>query len=338
MRRRLIKQGHDTLTITLPKSWITRQKLNKGDEIIITESGGNLILTSDNKTDGVKRIVIDVTNLTNPLIWKYFMAVYRAGYDEIKFVFPHSKKLYEVTLSSTRILEKKTNQIGSPIKLSIIEILQDMAHRFIGMEIIEQKETYCVVRDVSEPSEKEFENSIRRIFTLLLGMAEDNIELLKKRDDKMRSNIDVSDINIDRFTDYCLRILNKNYYKKAGSDTTSFYSIILLLEFIGDEYRKIAFHGSSLKKTNKLLIELSKKTLELLELFYDFFYKFDDKKAIQIHQKERKLHDELSRADLKLTKEEQEVNFHLKKIKRFIIDLILLRIEQEVSKPPHVSL
>jgi len=331
MRRRLIKQGHDTLTITLPKEWVAQQSLKKGDEISILNQNGNLILGSDKKSDSVKKIEIDVTNLSTTLIWRYFMAAYRTGYDEIKFTFNNPKKPYEVSLSSTRILEKKTDKIKKPIKLSIIEILQDIAHRFVGTEIIEQKGNYCIIKDVSETTEKEFENSIRRIFTLLIGMAEDNLLLLEKKDDRLRSNIDVSDINIDRFTDYCLRILNKNKHNKENSHYASLYSIIILLEFLGDEYRKMALHETRIHRKNKYLIEFSKRTKEILELFYNFFYKFGDKKAIDIHNKERKLHYDMDKAFSKLEKEELHILFHLKKIKRIIIDLIMFRIEQEVT-------
>jgi phosphate uptake regulator len=329
MKRKLIKQGHDTLTVTLPKEWISKQNLNKGSEIAIDEYDGKLILSSDGKKDDKKKITIDATNLTNPLIWRYFMAAYRTGFDEIKFTFKDPKKLYEIIMSSTRSLEKKTNYNKKSARLSIIEILQDMVHRFIGMEIIEQKDDYCIIKDVSETAEKEFDNSIRRIFILLLGMAEDNLELIEKKDERIRSNIDISDINIDRFTDYCLRILNKNGKKR---NATAFYSTILLLEFIGDEYRKIAYHEPDLKRKNKLLIELSAKTKELFDLFYNFFYNFSEEKAIKIHEEERKLHEELFKSDFKLEKEEMDVTFHLKKIKRFIIDLVALRMEQEVSK------
>lgn len=332
MRRRLIRQGHDTLTVTLPKDWVSKHNLSRGDELEILEQNGNLILSSDKRVDTIKKITIDVTNLTNPMIWRYFMAAYRTGYDEIKFTFNDPKKTYEIVLSSTRFLETKNEYLKKPIKLTIIEILQDMTHRFIGTEIIEQKDDYCIIKDVSEPTEKEFENSIRRIFTLITGMAEDNILLLEKKDERIRSNIDVSDINIDRFTDYCLRILNKHRHKRDYLETAGLYSTILLLEFIGDEYRKMALHSQKLHRKNKSVIDLSKKTNELLELYYNFFYKFEDKKAIEIHEKERKLHIELSKSFSYLEKEEIEIVFHLKRIKRFLIDLILLRVEQEVSK------
>ena len=46
-RRKLIKLGNSSYAIALPKSWVTKSGLKKGDEIfVIKNSNGELVLTS----------------------------------------------------------------------------------------------------------------------------------------------------------------------------------------------------------------------------------------------------------------------------------------------------
>jgi len=42
MKRRVIKQGNNTLTITLPRKWASSANIKAGDELDIIEEGDNL--------------------------------------------------------------------------------------------------------------------------------------------------------------------------------------------------------------------------------------------------------------------------------------------------------
>ena len=51
MKRKIIKQGHNTLTVTLPADWANRMKLGAGDEIDLSEKGNSLSLTTEKKDE-----------------------------------------------------------------------------------------------------------------------------------------------------------------------------------------------------------------------------------------------------------------------------------------------
>ena len=45
MRRKLIKQGIDTYTLSLPVKWIRKNNLKASEEVDIGEEGSNLMVT-----------------------------------------------------------------------------------------------------------------------------------------------------------------------------------------------------------------------------------------------------------------------------------------------------
>ncbi|GAI31670.1 unnamed protein product, partial [marine sediment metagenome] len=94
MKRKIIKQGHNTLTVTLPSEWVKKLNLKGGDEIDVYEKESSLILNGYGKAKE-KSAVINIDKFTVPLLWRFFQGAYRAGCDEIKIVFDKNTKLYK---------------------------------------------------------------------------------------------------------------------------------------------------------------------------------------------------------------------------------------------------
>ena len=324
MKRKLIKQGANALTITLPKKWVFRHKLNPGDELEIEEHDKSIFLSTDGKNNASIKKTINIDKFNQLLIWRHIISAYRLGYDEIIVEFSDINKMYDIEFSSLGILEKG-NRMG------VIETLQDVVSRCIGLEVIDQGDNFCVIKDLGETSVKEFDNTLRRIFLLLLSMAEDSFEGLKNEKKNLKQLVKSNDVNIDRFEDFCLRVLNRKGYKEYDK-TSTIYSIVLLLEFIGDEYKRIAVHYSEIKKTkiNNLLIDIYGNVNKLLNLYYELFYKNDMKKAIEIYELNGRLNHDIKKYNSRLNEEEKEILHHLKKIKTYVVDLLQLKIDLEI--------
>ena len=167
MKRKLIKQGMGALTITLPRSWISKYELKSGDEVEVDEQEKTLLLRLDGKSDILRKTEISIDNFDQVLIWRFFTGVYRSGYDEIILRFSDIEKFYEVELSSFGILEKK-------IKIRTIEVIQDVVSRCVGMEIVNQGKNFCVIKDLGETGEKKFDDALRNFFLFLLSMADES--------------------------------------------------------------------------------------------------------------------------------------------------------------------
>ncbi len=329
MRRKIIKQGHSTLTITLPSKWAKNYNLKAGDEVNLIEKENGLLLTSEKKNE-YSKAEFDISGFDIPTIWKYFMAVYREGHDELKVNFKQNEKFdspykYFVT-------HKLDLKYGKEMhKKNPVEFLHDIVSRFIGWEIINYERDYVIVKDMSEPSSKEFDNALRRIFLLIEQMTEEIYEALEKGRAEHLSHIHDIDVNLDKFHDYCIRILNK-VGNKDSKKTSLTVSTLLFLELIGDEFKQISHHllYDFKKSSYKNVIELTQSIKKQFELYYDFFYKFDKEKIIEASNLDKDRYFSVSEQYKKINTEgEREVFHHLRVISRYLNTLSELRIEME---------
>jgi phosphate uptake regulator len=329
MKRKVIKQGHNTLTITLPCKWAKKQGINAGDEIDFEEKDNALLLSTDKQAPLLK-ITLDTTGVSIPVLWRHLISAYRAGYDEIIIRFdPPEEKNKEVYTG----FGYQTLQWLFPkgiLKLTPIEAIQALVNRLVGVEIIDQKENYCVIKEMGETMFKEFDNSLRRIFLLILSMANEIYASYTTNKKEMLKAIHLIDTNLDRFEDFCLRVLNKKSYSDYKK-TTTMYNLVFILEMVGDEYKKIALHLLSMKgKPNPLLAEELEMVNEQTRRFYTFFYTFSKKTACEIYAADEEGEQFLEKNYASFSDKEKEIIHHLKKIESYILSLTELRIDLAV--------
>ena len=80
--------------------------------------------------------------------------LYRKGYDEIRVKFNKPTT--------------KHHKIGKDV--TVVSSIHKEVGRLNGLEVIQQKENFCLIKDISEGNIKEFDNVLRRIFLLLVDM------------------------------------------------------------------------------------------------------------------------------------------------------------------------
>ncbi|MEK6927069.1 MAG: AbrB/MazE/SpoVT family DNA-binding domain-containing protein [Nanoarchaeota archaeon] len=239
MKRKIIRQGHNTLTVTLPMKWAKRFNLHGGDEIDLLEKDNGLFIGVE-KSGESKKVSFDISNMDIPTIWKHFMAVYREGYDEVKVMFnPEAMIDNPYKFFSAHRVDMQYKKLGQ--KRPIVEVLQGFVNRFIGFEIVEHGKDYILIKEMGMMSSREFDNSLRRIFLLIQQMAEETNESINSGDQMALVHMHDVDINIDKFHDYCVRVLNKLELKDEKKKNL-YFSTLYLMELVGDEYKNIANH------------------------------------------------------------------------------------------------
>src|SRR3989338_2914745 len=82
MKRKLVKQGINALTITLHSDWVEKNHLKPKDEIELTEQD-NTITISTEKKESLKEITVDVSGLLPRLADRFMARSYQKGYDKI---------------------------------------------------------------------------------------------------------------------------------------------------------------------------------------------------------------------------------------------------------------
>ena len=331
MKRKVIKQGHNTLTITIPSKWAVKHGVKAGDEIDVRENEKSLVISIEGGGTIPSSTIIDISGLSAPLIWRYISSAYRAGYDEIKVIGigTGKKTIYSAfSYNTLEYLKDGSKSNISAINMSPMEAVSAVVNRLVGVEIIDQKPNYCLIKDMSDVTDKEFKNALRRIFILLQTEVESITEGFNGKNDGLKS-IHIVDTNLDRFEDFCFRVLNKKGYKTMRK-TNTMYSLIFTLEMVGDELKKIALHMLEDKgKYTNMIKELFKVQREQLERFYKLFYKFDKKLAVAIYQADTDGSKLIEKYYKEINDDEKELLHHFKKIGIYILSLTELRIDLE---------
>lgn len=329
MKRRIIKQGHNTLTITLPSKWTKRLNLTPGGEVELTEKENGLFISSD-KNSVVKKTEIDVSGLDIPSIWKYLMGVYREGYDEVLVKFDPNESLGSpYKFFSEHKLDLKYGR--EPEKKSTLEFFHEVMNRFVGFEIFEHGKDYVIIREISSPTAKEFDNSLRRVFLLAEQMSEETSEALKTNNPSILKHIHDVDTNLDKFHDYCIRILNKIGTLETKKSNL-YFATLFFLELIGDEYKNISHHLLfDFKNQNfKEIIGVSESIREQLGLYYKLFYSFKKEGVIQISALDQERYFSVGKVYAKVKSADvTEIYHHLRLITRYLNVLTELRIQME---------
>lgn len=86
MKRKVIKQGHNTLTITLPAKWVEENSIKAGDELDIDETNNKFLRVFSNslsKNTQQKSVSIDISGLDLAAARQKLRSAYKIGYDEI---------------------------------------------------------------------------------------------------------------------------------------------------------------------------------------------------------------------------------------------------------------
>lgn len=333
MKRKIIRQGHNTLTITLPNDWAKHFNLKAGDELDITEKDNCLLINAKKKED-ISRTEINISGMDIPTIWKYFMAVYREGYDEVKVIFTPGETFESpYKFFAAHAIDTKYSK-NIPQRTSV-EIIQDIVSRFIGFEVMEHHKNYCTIKDMAEISTKEFDSSFRRVFLLLLQMGDGILEAVKNNNTEAVEHIHDVDINVDKFHDYCVRVLNKTNFKDTKKSHLVF-STLFLLEMMGDELKTVSHHLLDDMKNKKLnnLREMSEMTIKQIRDYYDIFYNFSKNKVLEMSKQDMDIHFYLPKLYKKgtgkrLSDDELEIFYHFRRITNVINALIELRIEMD---------
>jgi len=222
------------------------------------EEDGNELKISVKKDFDVRKKLIDVKYLER--IGKgYLTSSYRQGYGEIDFHYSNPEYIKTIQ----KILSKDV----------------------IGFEIVKQEPNRCLIKDLTGHNAEEFENSLKRIWSLLLDLSKESEIAVEKKDLNRLENIPLMDYSINKFSNYCLRIL-------AGKNSVNFkrsflyYYLIKNLEEIADKYKGLCAHYlANPEKISNQTMKNFAKTNEYLEELYKLFYNYNEEKMENLFKK-----------------------------------------------------
>jgi phosphate uptake regulator len=250
MKRKVIQLAGKTLLVSLPSKWAKLYGINKGDEVEVEQREKSLFITTEKPAAVEKKEL--VLEGSDEFIRRTIGIEYKKGIEELMLKFESPKT---------------------------IGIVKDAVSKAMGFEIISQGEKFCLVKSVAAALEAEFDNILRRIFLLMIEMAKNAHDAVKKREYPRLREIKTSELTNNKLTDFCKRLLSKKGYKDYKY-TSYIYTVIWELERIADDYRKICelMEGEKSSVSSEA-VSLFADANSFFEDFYHLFYKFSQKGA-----------------------------------------------------------
>ncbi len=312
IKRKVIQIANSTQLISLPRKWSIKYGIKKGDELEIEEQGNKILIATENVQESGS-IEIEVTDMDRDSLMYLIRSLYIRGYDEIKINF--SK---QTTYNHRTGKEEK-----------VISIIHEEVNRLSGVEVIQHKENYCLIKDIAQGSIKEFDVVLRRIFLLLVDGSSDLLKGSSRGDLYLVDSLQEKHNTITKFIANNLRLLNKVGYPK-NKDTALLYYIIASLDNITDILKECARDIVALK------IKFSKETENILKIvndslrdYHEFFYKFDIIFLKTITSRRYTMLKDISKFSKKINPNELRLMVNMWHIVEQILDLSIARVGLE---------
>jgi phosphate uptake regulator len=255
--RRVQVTGGSSFVVTLPKDWADAQKIKKNDPVgLIVQPDGTLLVTKKVSEEQVHRIKeIDISTVSDPsFLFRLLIGTYITGFTLIRIT---------------------TKERFPPFVRSVV---RDYTQMTIGQEVVEETEKVIAIKDLLNPAEMPFDNTIRRMFVIVKNMHEDAITALETQNRTLAEDIIARDTDPDRLNWLIARqtnmiMQNAGLSRKMGispSMAMNYYQLSRIIERVGDHAVRIAENilpiaGFDLDR--KIISAIKKASTMSLEIF-----------------------------------------------------------------------
>ncbi|MDD1728937.1 MAG: phosphate uptake regulator PhoU [Methanospirillum sp.] len=270
--RRVQMTGGSSYVITLPKNWVESLHIKKNDPLgVLIQPDGTLMVTKNISGDQIQRVKeLMVDQQTEP---EYFLRLligtYIAGY------------------SAIRITTK--DRIPGQIRVK----LREFSSMVIGPECVEETDQSILLKDLLNPLEMPFENSLKRMFVIVKGMHHDAIESLLHNDHALAEDVMDRDNDVDRLFWLIARQTNmimQNIHLSRKMNTSivrmlPHFQVGRIMERVGDHGVRIAHNAMKIKTDDvgddlsSLILTASEGAIQVFEKSVEAFFSHDLKKA-----------------------------------------------------------
>jgi len=272
--RRVQVTGGSSFVVTLPKDWADGQKIKKNDPVgLITQPDGTLLVTKKVTEEPLQRLKeIDVSTVSDPaFLFRLLIGTYITGYTMIRLT---SKQRFPPFVRT---------------------VVRDYTQMTIGQEVVEETETVIAIKDLLNPAEMPFDNTIKRMFVIVKAMHEDAITALETQNRELAEDIIARDTDPDRLNWLVARqtnmlMQNASLSRRMGitpSMAMHYYMLSRIIERVGDHAVRIAENVLPLARTDldrKITGAIRKASAMSLEIFDKSIVSFFDSDMKEAHR------------------------------------------------------
>jgi len=270
--RRVQFTGGSSYIITLPKGWIDAQKIKKNDPLGIEfQSDGTLLITKTIEQEPLQRkLEFSVDGITEQsYLFRLLIGAYISG-------------ITTITITSKERLPP-----------FVRVVVRNFTQMTIGQEVVEENDSLITLKDLLNPSEMPFANTIKRMFVIVKAMHEDAITAIRTGNPSLAADVTARDNDVDRLHWLIARqthmiLSNVALSKKMGITpgmAVHYFVISRIIERIGDHAERIVDNAQAIlsKDLDPAIIEKIAKASELSVGIFDrsivSFFNNDMKKS-----------------------------------------------------------
>jgi len=213
--RKLVKSGTSSHTVSIPKNWLEKNNLKKGDLLYITEQGNQLKINLKSKKNQKqkKEFSIEIDDKDINTIRRKTISAYINNYNIFTF---HGKTLNQKLEDIKKILDN-----------------------FLALETIEQTTTKLVVKDFLNLEEFSIPNTIRRMDMLTRSIITD-----AKKGKQESEALSIRDFEVDKLFFLISRLTRANLSNPSSEisniESLSTWWLAKNLESVADSAKNIS--------------------------------------------------------------------------------------------------
>lgn len=256
MRRKLVRMGAHSYMTAIPKRWIKKHNLKKGDYVDFVETDNKLVLTSISEIYE-RKAEVSIDSPKMEIVWRTIQPLYTSGYDEIK-----------INITDPRILKT----------------IERSVNMLIGFEITETDPDYIMINSVSKQLDENIQPILKRTWYIVKQVALITENAFVNKDKTRLEEIFALEQTINKYTMLLKRVINRTGYKYPQYT----YLIITFLELTANHYEYIRRYyllypkakirkeyAEGIKKVNKLMFDI-------IDLQYNYSQEKFNKIALEL--------------------------------------------------------
>ncbi|MBN1785542.1 MAG: phosphate uptake regulator PhoU [Candidatus Methanofastidiosa archaeon] len=272
--RKLQYSGKGTFILSLPKRWLDKHSIDKGDKFGIIEMENGLFITP--KFNEARELTANLK--VSKYISREITARYTYGFNKVV--------------------------ISGPISSQYRTIITQTLSELMGYDIVEETEDHMIIKDLLNPSQLNISKTLRREFFLASLMHKDAMTALHNMDKELAKDIIRRDSEVNKLFFFTVRQI-----RTALQDTTMAESIGVnhlesidlrvvskCIEEIGDHAVHIAESIIDLEECSSgvmdLMVAFGNSTLEYSNIAMDSFLNANKEKSSELLNKKNEFYQE----------------------------------------------
>lgn len=296
MKRKLVKQGMNALTVSLPAKWVQKHGLKAGEEVEVEEKDSNLIIKQKASQDELTAS-FHLTKESERYVRSHIGRLYRYGYNKITISFEDS---------------------------NLLKSIKNATNNLIGADIVDLEGNKCTIKifPIEEDVITDFDKYLIKILTTLKYILDIIEEDIKKGEYKREETLNELRNNNWKIKDYIMRtaFIKNIPYEKFNILTT----LLFVYEKIGTDllgFYRMYLEGTKRNIDSKKLAPIFAK----LDYFIDWFIKSISKKEPISHLQEGRFRKEMRDYHIYLFNElhyDKKIDYSFLTIVFFTVELL----------------